>query len=76
MERVYAGWMEKYTLETFQMNLNKINNEIIFSLLLVLYYSYYIVDDSPLFFQLNAKNRTQVIIADFILMLSDEEKFE
>lgn len=73
MERVYAGWMEKYTLETFQMNLNKINNEKIFSLLLVLYYSYYIVDDSPLFFQLNAKSRTQVIIADFILMLSDED---
>lgn len=77
MERGYPGWVEKYTLETFQMHLNKINGDKLLPLLLVMYFSYYTIDDSPLFFQLNAKSRTQIIIADLILMLSDDdfEKF-
>lgn len=77
MERVYPGWVEKYTLETFQMHLNKINGDKLLPLLLVMYFSYYTIDDSPLFLQLNAKSRTQIIIADLILMLSDDdfEKF-
>lgn len=73
MERVYRGWIEKYTLETFQMNLEKIIDEKRLPLLLVLYFSYYTVDDSPLFFQLNAKSRTQVIISDLIIMLTDDD---
>lgn len=77
MERVYPGWVEKYTLETFQMYIDKINKDKLLPLLLVMYFSYYTVDDSPLFFQLSAKSRTQIIIADLILMLSDDdfEKF-
>lgn len=77
MERVYPGWVEKYTLETFQMHLNKINKDKLLPLLLVMYFSYYTIDNSPLFFQLSANSRTQIIIADLILMLSDDdfEKF-
>lgn len=73
MERVYPGWVEKYTLETFQMHLDNISKERLLPLLLVMYFSYYIIDDSPLFFQLNAKSRTQIIIAEIILMLSDDD---
>ena len=42
-----------------------------------MYFSYYKIDNSPLFFQLSANSRTQIIIADLILMLSDDdfEKF-
>ena len=77
MERIYPGWVEKYTLETFQMHLNKINKDKLLSLILVMYFSYYKIDNSPLFFQLSANSRTQIIIADLILMLSDDdfEKF-
>lgn len=77
MERVYPGWVEKYTLETFQMHIDKINKDKLLPLLLVMYFSYYTIDNSPLFFQLSASGRTQVIIADLILMLSDDdfEKF-
>ncbi len=73
MEKVFSGWVEKYTLETFQMYLDKINKDKLLALLLVMYFSYYTIDDSPLFFQLSAKQRTQVIIADLILMLSDDD---
>lgn len=73
MEKVYPGWVEKYTLETFQMNLEKIMEEKRLTLLLVIYFSYYIIDDSPLFFQLNAKGRTQVLISDLIIMLSNND---
>ena len=73
MEKIYLGWVEKYTLETFQMHLDDISKEKILSLLFVIYNSYYIIDSSPLFFQLNAQGRTQIIIADIILMLSDIE---
>ena len=77
MERIYPGWVEKYTLETFQMYLDKINKDKLLPLLLVMYFSYYKIDNSPLFFQLSANSRTQIIIADLILMLSDDdfEKF-
>src|SRR5699024_7090829 len=61
MERVYPGWVEKYTLETFQMHIDKINKDKLLPLLLVMYFSYYTIDDSPLFFQLSAKSRTQII---------------
>lgn len=73
MERVYPGWVEKYTLETFQMHIDKINKDKLLPLLLVMYFSYYTIDDSPLFFQLSAKSRTQIIIADLILILSDND---
>ena len=73
MEKVYPGWIEKYTLETFQMNLEKIIEKKRLILLLVIYSSYYIIDDSPLFFQLNAKSRTQVLISDLIIMLSNND---
>lgn len=73
MEKIYPGWVEKYTLETFQMYLNKIHDNKLLPLLLVMYFSYYTIDDSPLFFQLSANSRTQVIIADLILMLSDND---
>ncbi len=73
MEKIYPGWVEKYTLETFQMYLNKINDDKLLPLLLVMYFSYYTIDDSPLFLQLNANSRAQVIIADLILMLSDND---
>lgn len=77
MERVYPGWVEKYTLETFQMHIDEINKNKLLPLLLVMYFSYYTIDNSPLFFQLSASGRTQTIIADLILMLSDDdfEKF-
>lgn len=77
MERIYPGWVEKYTLETFQMYLDKINKDKLLPLLLVMYFSYYKIDNSPLFFQLSANSRTQIIIADLILMISDDdfEKF-
>lgn len=77
MERIYPGWVEKYTLETFQMYLDKINKDKLLPLLLVMYFSYYKIDNSPLFFQLSANSRTLIIIADLILMLSDDdfEKF-
>lgn len=73
MEKTYDGWIEKYTLETFQMHLSNVNDDNFLPLLLVVYSSYYTVDDSPLFFQLSAKSRTQIIIADLILMLSDND---
>ena len=73
MERIYPGWIEKYTLETFQMYLYKIKEEKLLSLLHIIYSSYYEIDDSPLFLQLNAKSRTQVIISDILLMLSNED---
>lgn len=73
MERIYPGWVEKYTLETFQMYLDRIKEENLLPLLHIIYSSYYVVDDSPLFFQLNAKSRTQVIISDILLMLSNED---
>ena len=73
MERIYPGWVEKYTLETFQMYLDRIKEENLLPLLRIIYSSYYVVDDSPLFFQLNAKSRTQVIIADILLMLTNED---
>ena len=73
MERIYPGWVEKYTLETFQMYLDRIKEENLLPLLRIIYSAYYVVDDSPLFFQLNAKSRTQVIIADILLMLTNED---
>lgn len=73
MEHIYPGWVEKYTLETFQMYLDKIKEENLLPLLHIIYSSYYVVDDSPLFFQLNAKSRTQVIISDILLMLPNED---
>lgn len=73
MECIYPGWVEKYTLETFQMYLDRIKEENLLPLLRIIYSSYYVVDDSPLFFQLNAKSRTQVIIADILLMLTNED---
>lgn len=73
MERIYPGWVEKYTLETFQMYLDRIKKENLLPLLHIIYSSYYLVDDSPLFFQLNAKSRTQVIISDILLMLPNED---
>ena len=73
MERVYPGWVEKYTLETFQMHIDKINKDKLLPLLLVMYFSYYTIDNSPLFFQLSASSRTQIIISDLILMLSDDD---
>lgn len=73
MEKTYPGWIEKYTLETFQMFLNKIDKNKLLPLLYTVYDSYYIIDDSPLFFQLNAKSRTQIIIADILLLLREND---
>lgn len=76
MVKIYPGWLEKYTLETFQMHLNSIKKEKLLSLLKIIYFSYYEIDDSILFFVTNAKNRTEIIISDIILMLSDDDYFK
>lgn len=73
MEKVYSGWMEKYTLETFEMYLDRINIDKYLPLVLVMYYSFNLVDDSPLFFQTNAKKRTTIVIAELILKLPDDD---
>lgn len=73
MEKVYPGWEEKYTMETFQLYLEKIHTEKLLPLLSIIYSFYYKVDNSPLFLQLNAQERIQIIIADLIILLSDND---
>lgn len=73
VEKIYPGWIEKYTLETFQIYINKINKDKLLDLLRVMYYSYYYVDKTPLFFQGNARDRAEVIISDIITLLSDND---
>lgn len=73
MEKILPGWVEKYTLETFQIQINKIKKNKLLTLLYAIYKSYYLVDDSPLFFQTDPSRRTLLIIVDIILELTDND---
>lgn len=73
VEKIYKGWVERYTLETFQININKINKNKLLCLLNVMYQSYNKVDDTVLFLRGNARLKLQVIISDIITLLTDED---
>ena len=73
MEKVYEGWIEMYTMETFQLYIDKIESSKLFSLAKVIFDIWYEIDDSGLFMQLNARSRAEVILAEIISKFNDTE---
>lgn len=69
---LYTNFVQKYTLETLEYYLDSIKNNKL-SLLYVIYNAINYTDNSSLFFQLNANERSIIIISDLINMITDEE---
>jgi len=72
---LYTNFVQKYTLETLEYYLNLIKNNKL-ALLYAIYNSINYTDNSSLFFQLNANERSIIIISDLINMITDEEVSE
>ncbi len=69
---LYTNFVQKYTLETLEYYLNSIKNNSL-ALLYAIYDSINYTDNTPLFFELNANEKSLIIISDLINMITDEE---
>ncbi|MBO4815952.1 MAG: hypothetical protein J5507_03330 [Clostridia bacterium] len=73
MVSLYNNWIQKFTLELLEMNLQKVNIEKKYVLLNLVYKNYSLYDDSILFAELSALSRSLVIISDLVIEVTEEE---
>lgn len=73
MSKVYPGWVEKFTMETFQLYVDKIDKEKILLVAKAIFNTCKKLNKSVLFVQLNSFGRSIVVISKMLTMLNDNE---
>lgn len=73
MISLYDNWIQKFIFEILEISLNKINSDKKFFLLKVIYSNLDKCDNSTIFLGLNALSRIEVIIAEIIQDISEED---
>lgn len=73
MSLLYSNWPQKYIFEVLEINLKNIDINKRFILLNLMYENIEIYNDSILFFELSALSRVQIIMAELIIDISEEE---
>lgn len=73
MAKIYPGWVEKFTIETFQLYVDKIDKEKLLLVAKAIYNTCRKLDKSGLFLQRNSFERSVIVVSKILAKITDDE---